>query len=55
MQEKLFQCDECKLHFEDEQLSEDCRQFCKEYKACNLEILKQSIEHKKMLEKTADS
>lgn len=39
-----FQCPECGLHYENEEIAKQCEAFCKEYKACSLDIAKHSIE-----------
>jgi hypothetical protein len=41
---QLFQCPECGLHYSDEQLAKECEAFCREHQACNLEIIRQSVE-----------
>jgi hypothetical protein len=43
----MYKCSECGLHYEDEQLADECYKFCKEYKACSLKISQQSVEAKK--------
>lgn len=40
----LFQCIECGLHYKDQALAKKCAAWCSEYKSCNLEITKESIE-----------
>lgn len=42
----LYQCPECGLHYKDKELAEKCETWCKEHKTCNVEIMKQSEEHK---------
>lgn len=44
--ENLYQCPECRLHYKDKELAEKCEAWCKENKTCNVEIMKQSEEHK---------
>jgi hypothetical protein len=41
---KLYQCPECGLHYEEEAIAKACEAFCKENKACSLEITKLSVE-----------
>lgn len=41
----LYQCKECNLHYSDEATAKACETWCKQYKSCNLEITKQSVEH----------
>lgn len=43
---KLYQCPECGLHYEDQEIAKRCEAFCKEHKACNLEITQYSVENK---------
>ena len=43
----LYQCSQCKLHYETKELSERYEEFCKKYQGCSLEITKHSIERKK--------
>ena len=46
-EEKLFECPECGLHYDDSELAKKCEVFCKEYNACSLEITKHSLEASK--------
>jgi len=41
---KIYQCPECGLHYDDEQIAKQCEAWCKEHKSCNLLIEQQSIE-----------
>jgi predicted Zn-ribbon and HTH transcriptional regulator len=41
---KAYVCQECGLHYEDEQITKQCQEWCAKYKSCNLEITKHSIE-----------
>ena len=41
---KLFKCQQCGLHYEDEKISKQCAAFCKQYNGCSLEITKLSVE-----------
>jgi hypothetical protein len=41
---KLYQCPECGLHYENEEVAKQCETWCKEYKSCNLDITKGSVE-----------
>ena len=43
----LYKCPECGLHYEDKEQSEKSKTWCKEHKSCNLEITSQAIENKK--------
>lgn len=40
---KLYQCDECKLNYEEEKWAKMCQEWCKKYKSCNLEITKKAV------------
>lgn len=46
-EEDTYQCQECGLHYEDERTAKQCYEYCKEHKACSIEITGQSIEHQK--------
>jgi rubredoxin len=41
---KQYQCPECGLHYEDEAIMKKCAAWCSEYKSCNLEIIRHSVE-----------
>jgi hypothetical protein len=43
---KLYQCHECGLHYEDEQIAQQCEAYCKEHHGCSLEITHHSVERK---------
>ncbi len=43
---KLYQCTECRLHYEDEETAKKCAAWCGKYKSCNLEITRLSEEVK---------
>ena len=45
---KTHQCPECGLHYENEEQAKKCEVWCKEHKSCNLEIISQAIENKKI-------
>ena len=38
-----YQCEECGYYYDTEGLAKECENWCKEHKACNSEIIKQSI------------
>ncbi|GBD34791.1 hypothetical protein HRbin35_00542 [bacterium HR35] len=38
-----YQCEECQHVYENEVLAKECEDWCKKYKNCNLEIVKQAI------------
>jgi predicted ATP-dependent serine protease len=40
---KYYQCEECGHIYEKEELANKCEEWCKEYKSCNLEIVKESV------------
>ena len=46
IEEKLYKCPECGLHYKDKKQAEKCEAWCKEHHSCNLEITKQAIENK---------
>lgn len=46
MEENLYQCKECGLHYNDKTTAVKCEAWCKERKSCNLEITKHSEENK---------
>lgn len=43
---KVHRCQECGLHYEDKKQAEKCEAWCREHRACNLEIISQAIENK---------
>ena len=42
----LYQCSECALHYENEQIAKQCEDYCKEYQGCSMDITKLSVERK---------
>lgn len=44
MTKATFICEDCGLHYENEQDAKNCYTFCKEYNACSVEITKYSAE-----------
>lgn len=42
----LYQCPECKLHYEDKQIARQCEAYCKEHHGCSMDITKLSVERK---------
>lgn len=42
--EKLYQCPECGLHYKNAGIAKKCQAWCKEYRSCNLELIKYAIE-----------
>jgi len=47
MNMKSFFCQECKFHYETEELAKKCEEYCKKYNSCSLEITKYALENKK--------
>lgn len=47
--EKTYKCEDCGLHYKDEQLAKDCYDFCTKNHACSVKITSKSIEHKKLM------
>jgi hypothetical protein len=47
-EKNLHKCPECGLHYEDKRQVEKCEEWCREHKSCNLEIISQAIENKKI-------
>jgi hypothetical protein len=45
--DNFYQCEECKLLYEDISWAEKCEAWCKKYKSCNLEITKHSVDRLK--------
>jgi len=43
--DKVFQCPECGLHYRDQELAKQCEIYCKEHKACSMEIAPQAVEN----------
>lgn len=46
--QKLYQCQECGLHYTNESIAKKCEEFCAKYKSCNLEITKEAVEVKEV-------
>ena len=40
---KTYQCDNCKLYFEDKEWADKCQAWCDEHHTCNVEITKHRI------------
>ena len=40
---KYFQCNDCKLFYKSRNIAEECENWCKEHKSCNLEIIKSAV------------
>ncbi|GBD34286.1 hypothetical protein HRbin34_00617 [bacterium HR34] len=43
---KLYQCSQCNMRYETEELARKCEEWCAEHKSCNLEIIKNSVDYK---------
>ena len=39
-QNKLFECKECNMLYKEKELAEKCENWCRKYKSCNLEFVK---------------
>lgn len=44
MSDKVYQCPECKLHYDSEALAKKCQAFCERFHACSFEIIRSSVE-----------
>jgi hypothetical protein len=40
---KVFQCEECKLYYDDKLWAQKCEEWCKNHHTCNIEISKHRI------------
>ncbi|MEK6843351.1 MAG: hypothetical protein AABY04_02595 [Candidatus Micrarchaeota archaeon] len=45
-----FECEDCKLLYEDKAWAKKCEAFCIKFKACNLAITKHSISIKNLVD-----
>lgn len=45
-QPTTYECPECGLHYESEDLMKQCSAWCAEYKSCNMLITQHSVEVK---------
>lgn len=43
MPKKVFICNECEMIYSDERDAQQCEEFCKKYKACNMKIIQKAI------------
>ncbi len=41
---KLYQCEECKLKYDSEEIAAKCQAWCREHKSCNLELIKYAVD-----------
>lgn len=44
----VYQCPECRLHYDDRETAEACGAWCAKYKSCNLDITKHSLESRNL-------
>jgi len=54
MKKQLYKCEDCGLHYEDKETADACYDFCTKNHACNVEITKNSIEHKRLMKQRAE-
>lgn len=40
----LYRCEECGLHYREEETAAECETYCREHNACNTDIIKQSVD-----------
>ena len=40
---KIYSCKICGLKYKEEKIAKDCENYCRKYKSCNLEIIKNAI------------
>jgi hypothetical protein len=45
--DKCYLCGECEMGYKDKKKACECEDHCKKHKACNLEIMKHSINNQK--------
>ena len=43
---KTYKCEECGMHYLDESIAQKCEAWCKKYKSCNIEYIKEALESK---------
>lgn len=46
--DELYQCEECKLLYQELGWAEKCENWCKEYKSCNLDITSHAVSKDKL-------
>lgn len=44
---KIYQCEECKLLYNEKKWAEKCEEWCKKYHTCNITITRHRIKEKK--------
>ena len=45
---KIYKCKECNFKYKDKKLAQQCEEWCKKYKSCNIEITKHAIKNEKL-------
>lgn len=40
---ELFQCEQCKMNYQQKEIAQKCEHWCKTYSSCNIEIIKYSV------------
>jgi len=40
---KKFQCEQCDMFYKNQETAQKCEKWCKKYKSCNLDIIKEAI------------
>ena len=45
--DRLYQCEQCGLHYVSEKIASECEKFCRKNNACNIEIIKYAVENEK--------
>jgi len=45
MKRKIYSCSICGLKYKEKKWAKGCKEWCKKYKSCNLEIIKHSISY----------
>lgn len=42
--EKAYKCEECGFHYRDKRMAKKCEKHCRDYDACDTEIVENSLE-----------
>lgn len=45
---KAFKCEECGFHYEKEKAAEKCEEHCRDYDACDTEIVENALERQQL-------
>lgn len=40
---EVFVCEDCRMAYPDQETAQKCEDWCKEFKSCNLDIIKHAI------------